>query len=141
MKDYTQKRLAEFDEKFPCIETECDKYLKEMTNTIALVFLNMHWEVEQKMGSSRSTSLDEVSELLAKTFVAHLDKYIKEAEQEMIKRVENTPYPILPDINKVKNEALLKNNTVDYSLGFLHGVKAMRYTILSSLSKPSTDNK
>ena len=86
------------------------KYLKEMTNTIALVFLNMHWEVEQKMGSSRSTSLDEVSELLAKTFVAHLDKYIQEEGQELLKKIASE-MPVWEDMLKENSDEWRGYNT------------------------------
>jgi len=67
------------------------------------------------------------------------DAGYKEAIVEEGKRVENTPHPMLPDINKVKDEALLKNNTVNYELGFLHGAEAMRTAIIASQDKPLKD--
>jgi len=69
---------------------------------------------------------------------AFIEKEIAIAIAEERKRVEKIPYPSHPDKNKIKLEAIFKNNTVNYELGFIHGRLAMRVAVLN---KPLTDKK
>ena len=43
--------------------------------------------------------------------------------------------PVLPIMKEIEEEALLKNNTVNYELGFIHGANAMYINIIELLNK------
>ena len=60
-----------------------------------------------------------------------LDLIIHQAVAEERERVECVSYPPLPEMDQVKEEALLKNNTVNYELGFTHGANAMKVAVAS----------
>ena len=136
---YTEKRLVE----------------ERMTNVIALVFINMHWEVKQQICASYSPSIDSVSSLLAKTFVAHLDKYIQQAIAEERERVVWVKYkdkkPVIGqlvifyrDIESRQINATKwtkeEENYADWN-EITHWMPIEYPGILSSLDKPLTDKE
>jgi len=132
---YIDKILEEFDEKF--VEYEiCDN-----PDHIGL-HSGLYGTDNKRLGCPccgsdeeyriKSTArISKKPEELKSFFATSIDQAVAEERE----RVVNTPHPMLPDINKVKEEALLKNNTVDYKLGFLHGAEAMRTAIISLKNK------